>query len=85
MLTDTEWLELLEESGFSIKQTIEAPMLLLNPHRMIHDEGPLGALKFVARVVTRPVARRRILALRRAFGKYSRYIKAVSLVVEKPA
>lgn len=43
-LTIPEWRELLEESGFSVRHTIEAPMLLLNPLRIIQDDGLLGTM-----------------------------------------
>ena len=41
-LTMTEWSGLLEEAGFSVRHTEEAPMHLLEPRRMIQDEGLWG-------------------------------------------
>ncbi len=41
-LATAEWRELLEETGFSIQKTHEAPMLLLEPRRMVQDEGLWG-------------------------------------------
>ena len=62
-LTLKEWEELLEEAGFSVRKTYEAPMLLLQPQRMIQDEGIKGSLQFVSRVIASPSARRRILGI----------------------
>jgi len=83
-LTLKEWQELLEEAGFSVQKIHRAPMLLLEPKRIIRDEGLKGGLKFVSRVITSPSARRRILGMRQTFKQYSDYIDAAALVAVKP-
>ncbi len=83
-LTLKEWQELLEEAGFSVRKTIETPMLLLEPQRMIHDEGLLGAMRFVSRVIASPSARRRIWGIRQTFKRYSDYINAAAHIAVKP-
>jgi hypothetical protein len=80
----TEWRELLGEAGFAVRQTREVPMHLLEPRRMIHDEGLLGAATFVLRVMRSSAARRRILGIRRTFKKYSEHINAAALIAVKP-
>ena len=80
----TEWRELLEEAGFAVRQTREAPMHLLEPRRMIQDEGFWGAARFALRVIRTPAARRRILRIRRTFNKYSEYINAAALIAVRP-
>ena len=51
---------------------------------MIQDEGFFGALRFVSRVLRSAAARKRILAIRRAFGQYAEHLDAVSLIAVKP-
>jgi hypothetical protein len=84
-LTLKEWQELLEEAGFSIRKTIEAPMLLLEPRRMFQDEGLWGGIRFVSRVIASPAARRRIMGIQQTFKHYSKYIGATAIIAVKPA
>src|SRR5690242_16692708 len=58
-LTTREWRELIEAAGFQIQAQMTAPMHLLEPHRLIDDEGFFRALRFVFNVVRTPSARRR--------------------------
>jgi len=83
-LTPKEWQELLEEAGFAVRKTQEAPMLLLEPQRMIQDEGLKGVLQFISRVITTPSARRRILGMRQTFKQYSNDVDAVALIAVRP-
>jgi hypothetical protein len=84
-LTVNEWRELLEEAGFSVRKTHEAPMLLLEPRRMIHDEGLWGGIRFVSRAIASPSARRRIWGIRQTFKRYSDYLNAAAHIAVKPA
>jgi hypothetical protein len=84
-LTLNQWQQLLEEAGFSIQKSHQAQMLLMEPQRMIQDEGLCGALKFVARVITTPAARRRLWKIRKTFKYYSGHINATALIAVKPA
>ncbi len=79
-----EWRELLEEAGFAVRHTREAPMHLMEPRRMIQDEGLWGAATFALRVIRSSAARRRILGIRRTFKKYNEHIKAAALIAVKP-
>jgi SAM-dependent methyltransferase len=45
-LTGAEWNGLLESEGFSVQAHAQAPMHLLEPWRVIPDEGVFGALRF---------------------------------------
>jgi hypothetical protein len=80
----TEWRELLEQAGFLVRHTVEGPMHLLEPRRMIQDEGLLGAVRFASRAIRSSTARRRILGVRRTFKKYSEYINAAALIAVRP-
>lgn len=58
-LTAGEWTDLLTEAGFTVETVSYAPMALLEPHRLIADEGVLGALRFVFNVLRDSDARAR--------------------------
>lgn len=82
-LTVREWRDLLEFAGFTITVERTAPMHLLEPRRILHDEGFLRALRFAWNVARRQAARRRLLAMRRVFRKYRGHLAAISLVAKK--
>jgi SAM-dependent methyltransferase len=82
--TGTEWVTALEAAGFEVTWRATAPMRLLEPRRVIDDEGLLGALRFGVNVATRPDARRRIRELRRTFKRHADRMNAIALVAEKP-
>ena len=58
-------------------------MALLQPRRVIADEGVLGALRFAKNLVQRD-ARRRVLAMRATFRKHRERLTAVAIVATKP-
>ena len=82
-LTIAEWQGLLEAEGFSVQADAQAPMHLLEPRRMIQDEGMLGALRFAFNLLCNREARRRVLAMRRVFSKYRDHLAAVVLIGQK--
>ena len=84
-LTIAEWRELLEAAGFEIVSQRGAPMHLLEPKRLVQDEGLSGALRFAWNVATHGVARRRVLRMRRVFRKYRAHLAAVAIVSRKVA
>jgi methyltransferase family protein len=83
-LTVSEWRELLAAAGLRVVAEHTAPMHLLEPARLINDEGLLRALRFAWNVATHAIARRRVLKMRRVFRKYNRHLAAVALVAMKP-
>lgn len=84
-LTAHEWRELLEEAGFVIQTSVVAPMALLEPRRMLRDEGVRGMARIAANLVRNPTARARVLDMRATFRKHARHMSAVALVAVKPA
>lgn len=84
-LTSLEWRELLEATGFEIVSQRVAPMHLLEPKRLIQDEGLTGAMRFAWNVATHGMARRRVLRMRNVFRKYRKHLAAVSFVGQKVA
>ncbi len=82
-LTISEWSQLLEQEGFKIVETKTNPMHLLEPKRMIDDEGFFRTLKIAFNIFTHPKERKRILAMRKIFSKYRSHLNAVSIVARK--
>jgi SAM-dependent methyltransferase len=84
-LTYAEWRELLEAAGFEIESQHDAPMHLLEPKRLVQDEGLSGALRFAWNVATHRTARQRVLRMRSVFRKYCSHLVAVATVSRKVA
>lgn len=84
-LTAAEWVALLTDAGFEVVTVDHNPMALLNPARMVADEGLAGALRIVGRLIVRPAARRRVIGMRRTFHRYRRSLTAVAVVGVVPA
>ncbi len=82
-LTVGEWRALLEAEGFAVKQVNLAPMHLLEPARLLHDEGVFRSCRFVWNVLRDGDARRRVRTLRGVFRKYAVHIAAIMLVACK--
>jgi SAM-dependent methyltransferase len=82
-LTVAEWRELLAASGLTVMAEQRAPMHLLEPLRIMRDEGWLGAARFACNMARQPTARRRVLAMRRIFHQYRHHLGAVVLIAAK--
>lgn len=78
-----KWKELISAGGFRIRDVSTAPMRLLEPGRLVRDEGFFRALMIGCNILTHPEARKRIAAIRKIFRKYSAQLIAISLVGEK--
>jgi len=82
-LSAAGWHGLLESEGFLVQTQAQAPMHLLEPWRMIQDEGVIGALRFAFNLLCNREARRRVLAMRRVFSKHRGHLAAITLVGQK--
>ena len=82
-LTQAEWIALLEAEGFTVEKVMTNPMLLLEPARIIDDEGFLRTLKIVFNILTHPKARKRILSMRKVFRQYEDSMSAIAIVARK--
>ncbi|MDT5173995.1 MAG: hypothetical protein QOG37_1246 [Mycobacterium sp.] len=83
-LTVAEWSALLAGHGLVVEHVATAPMALLQPRRVLADEGLLGALRFAKNVLTQPDARKRVLAMRNNFQRHRERLTAVAIVAVKP-
>jgi hypothetical protein len=82
-LTASEWCELLKDAGLTVTAQHFAPMHLLEPARLVRDEGLLRAIGFAWNVARDSAARRRVLRMIRSFRKYREHLAAIVLVCVK--
>jgi ubiquinone/menaquinone biosynthesis C-methylase UbiE len=82
-LAVSEWRALLESEGFEVQSEDMASMSLLEPRRLISDEGLAGALRFVWNVLRDSEARSRVMEMRSVFRRYRKALGAVALVAVK--
>jgi len=82
-LTVAEWQQLLESEGFEVKAVETAAMSLLEPGRLIKDEGFAGAMRFVLNVLRDGEARRRVFEMRKTFRRNRKLIGAVAFLAVK--
>jgi SAM-dependent methyltransferase len=83
-LTLAEWQQLLTDHGLVVDQVGTAPMALLQPRRLVSDEGLGGALRFGRNLLTHRDARRRVLAMRKTFRTHRAHLTAVAVIAHKP-
>lgn len=82
-LTKTEWQEIIEKEGFRVVEMWTRPMLLLEPSRVIRDEGLGNMLSFAFKILRRRKARKKIFEMRKLFQKHRNNIRAIGIVAEK--
>ena len=83
--TLVEWHHLLAGAGFRVEWHALAPMHLLEPKRMLGDEGVAGVLRILLNLLRKPSARQRVLSMRRMFRRHASHLSAVAIVCLKPA
>jgi ubiquinone/menaquinone biosynthesis C-methylase UbiE len=79
-LSVSEWSELMEAEGFEIQSEVRAPMHMLEPRRLLSDEGLRGTLRFIWNAVRDREARGRIFLMRSVFRRYQSNLAAVMRV-----
>ena len=83
-LTQSEWRALLEGAGFQIRDTVTAPFHLLQPRRLLRDEGLSGVLRIVGNVLRDGTARQRVIAMRSVIRRYQERLAGIAFVAVKP-
>lgn len=83
-LTVQGWCDLFTAQGLEIIWTGQAPMRLLEPQRIIADEGPIGAARFAYNLMRNASARQRVLAMRRSFRDNATSLGAIGIVAQRP-
>jgi len=79
----TRHFKILEKEGFSVVKVETNPMHLLEPKRIIDDEGFFRTLKIFFNIMTNPAARKRILAMRKVFRDNAQNLNAVAIIAQK--
>ncbi|BDD12227.1 methyltransferase (plasmid) [Fulvitalea axinellae] len=82
-LTSQEWINLIENEGFKVVYIAKRPMHLLEPSRIIDDEGFFRTLKIAFNVLRFPDLRKHILTMRRTFKKHESNLNAIAIVAQK--
>lgn len=82
-LTVPGWRGLLTREGFTVAAQTIVPMRLLEPGRLVADEGTAGTVWIATRALRDPTARRRVLRMRRVFRRHRRHLAAVGLVATR--
>lgn len=82
-LTHPEWTAILDSAGFDVVWQASAPMGLLDPGRMLEDEGLLGAARIWLNLLTKPPIRRRVRDMRSVFDRHEQHLDAVAMVAKK--
>jgi SAM-dependent methyltransferase len=85
LATPRRWRELLGAAGFTVVEELHAPMHLLEPRRIISDEGLARSLKILMNVCRDGEARKRMLGMRAMFRKHRETLQAIALVAIKRA
>jgi SAM-dependent methyltransferase len=83
-VTVERWCELLRSVGFEITGTAPALMQLLEPRRLVADEGVRGAGRFALNVMRDSGARRRVLRMRAMFRRHADHLGAIAIVARRP-
>lgn len=82
-LTLAEWSTLAEAAGFEVKAIHLTPMALLDPRRLLADEGPAGVARIAANLARQPEIRSRVLAMRRVFRDNREHLRGLGLLLQK--
>ena len=75
-----EWRELLESQGLTVAAECTGDFHLLEPLRIIQDEGIRGALRIAFNVLRDRQARQRVLTMRSVIRKHARHLSAIMLM-----
>lgn len=83
--TIADWRELLQAQGFVVDEVLTSPLALLEPQRVIADEGFVRAVRFARNVLRDRETRRRVFAMAKTLRSHKKILQAVGLVATKPA
>lgn len=73
------WSSLLDQAGFDVEHVMANPLHLLEPRRLVADEGVVGTLRFLSRVARDGAARERVLGMRRAMRANADHLQACAI------
>lgn len=79
----SEWRALLEAQGLEVLETEVAPMRLLEPGRVLDDEGAVGAARFAWNALREPRALRRLIGVRATFRVHAPRLRGLALIARR--
>lgn len=79
-LRRSEWAALLESQGLTVETECTSGFHLLEPKRLIQDEGIRGAMRIAFNVLRDRQARRRLFTMRRAIRKHAHHLAAIMMM-----
>jgi hypothetical protein len=82
-LSVSEWRGLMEAEGFEVEVEARGPMHLLEPNRLLSDEGVKGTLRFVWNIMRDRGLRERVLIMRKVFRRYQSNLAAIMMICVK--
>ena len=83
-LTVSEWRALLQGEGFQARTQSTAQMRLLEPQRLLQDEGIGRSIRFAFNLLRDSEARKRVFEMRKVFLQYQAHLGAIAIVAVKP-
>lgn len=69
-LSEANWQAAFTAAGLAVEHHQIGSLTLLNPRKMLQDEGLFATVKIFWNVLTNPLIRQRVLGMRRIFKKY---------------
>lgn len=84
-LSVEEWQQACEQAGLTIQQSKTGGMGLLNPKRVIEDEGLFPSLKIAWNVLTQAAIRERVLEMKHTFDQYRDQLGYIAFYASKEA
>lgn len=82
--TVTEWESLLTDAGLRVRMVRTSALALLEPQRILADEGFVGAMRFARNLLSDKPARKRVRAMARTMRTHKVSLQAVGIVAVKP-
>lgn len=82
--TVAEWQALLTGAGLRMQMVRTAPLALLEPQRILADEGVVGAARFARNLLADKPARVRVRTMAKTMRAHKGSLQAVGIVAVKP-
>jgi SAM-dependent methyltransferase len=83
--TPAQWREWLEAEGFVVDEVRLLPMRLLEPDRLIQDEGVRRTARFALNILRTPGALTRLRSVRATFHMHAHDLRAIAIVARRIA
>lgn len=83
-LTAGEWIQMIEAAGLHVIAAESRPMTLLEPQRILQDEGIFGSLSMAWNLIRQPTVHRRMRKMRDVFNRHQQNLSGLMLIAQKP-